>query len=124
LEAEGAAPSVSVARPPRKYSVPTAIAIDTETGTSVAEFVAQYKLETDQDKYLALATWLKQHRAQPLKAGLIITLYDHLGWTRQADVTMPMRRLASKKFQWLERIGKGEYQIHQIGESRLAKLRI
>jgi hypothetical protein len=41
-----------------------------------------------------------------------------------ASVTMPPRRLSSKKFQWLKRTTRGEYQIHQIGESKLAKLKV
>jgi len=111
-------------RAARKYNVPTAISIDTETGTSVGSFVAQYKVDTHEDKYLALAGWLKAHRSQqPLKAGLIVTLYKHFDWTPPADVTMPLRRLSSKDYQWLERTSRGEYQIHQIGESKLAKLK-
>jgi hypothetical protein len=110
---------------PRKYNVPTAIQIETASGTSVDEYVKQYKLDSHEEKYLGLAGWLKTHRQQtPMKAGHIVTLYKHLDWTPPADVTMPFRRLSSKKFQWLERLSRGEYQIHQIGESKLAKLKV
>jgi hypothetical protein len=58
-----------------------------------------------------------------LKAGLIVTLYKHLDWTAPADVTATLRRLVSNDYQWIERLGRGEYRIHQIGESKLAKLK-
>lgn len=109
-------------RTPRKYNVPTAIPIDTETGESVRDFVKKYKVDSHEDKYLALAGWLKAQRpTQPLKAGLIVTLYKHLDWNQPADVTMPLRRLSSKDYQWLERKDRGQYVIHQVGSSELAK---
>lgn len=121
---EGHHPPAPVSpKPQRKYSMPTAISIDTEAGMSVDDFVKQYKLESNEEKYLALAGWLRAHRQVPLKAGLIVTLFKHLDWTLPADVTMPLRRMVNKKLQWLERVGTGDYQIHQIGESKLAKLK-
>jgi hypothetical protein len=110
-------------KPQRKYALPTGIPIDTESGMSVDNYVKQYKLESNEEKYLALAGWLKTYRQVPLKAGLIVTLCKHLDWTLPADVTMPLRKMVNKKLQWLERVGTGDYQIHQIGESKLAKLK-
>jgi hypothetical protein len=125
-EEEDDATQRRAARTPRKgVTPPTAIPFDMETAVSLKDYVAQYKLETDQDRYLALAGWLKAHRAgAPLKAGLILTLYGHMDWKTQVDVTMPLRRLSTKKMQWLERTGAGEYQIATLGESKLSKLKV
>jgi hypothetical protein len=71
----------------------------------------------------SLPSYTYTYRQVPLKAGLIVTLCKHLDWTLPADVTMPLRKMVNKKLQWLERVGTGDYQIHQIGESKLAKLK-
>lgn len=112
-------------KPVRKFALPVALPIETQTAVPIDSFVKQYKLESNEQKYLAVAAWMKsQHSGTPMKAGHIVTIFKHLDWPLPKDVTMPLRRLVSKTHQWLERVGTGDYQIHQVGVSELAKLKI
>jgi len=65
-----------------KYNVPTAISIDTETGMSVTDFVAQYKLDTHEEKYLGLARVAQDASTAAAQAGLIVTLTSTLSGLR------------------------------------------
>jgi hypothetical protein len=124
-ESEQPEEAASTPKTTRKFAPPVALSIDTNTKVSLDDFVKQYKLESNEDKYLAVAAWMKaQHPGTAVKAGHIVTIFKHLDWTLPKDVAFPFRRLVSKNFQWLERVGSGDYQIHQVGESKLAKLKI
>jgi hypothetical protein len=117
--------AASTPKAARKFAPPAALPIETNTATSLDDFVKQYKLDSNEDKYLAVAAWMKsQHPGTPVKAGHIVTIFNHLDWPLPKDVTFPFRRLSSKAYQWIERVGSGDYQIHQVGESKLAKLKI
>lgn len=129
IEAEATEPDepamAATPKAPRKSAPPVALPIDTNTAKSLDDFVKPYKLDSNEEKYLAVAAWMKaQHSGTALKAGHIVTIFKHLDWALPKDVTMPLRRLVSKDYQWLERVGTGDYQIHQVGESKLAKLKI
>ena len=57
-EAEDETVEAAAPKTPRKYPLPTAIPVETEAPLSLVDYLAGYKLESEQDKYLAFAGWL------------------------------------------------------------------
>ena len=107
----------------RRYTVPQALAIDLTSGMAFRDYASEYNLDGDQSRYLTIGGWLKEHRQLPISGGALLTIYKEMDWQVQKDITMPLRKLASKNFQWFRRVGRGEYEITHIGEGELRKLK-
>lgn len=121
-EEEKAAPPSPSQKKERKPTSYEPIEIDCKTEVSLKAFCDAVKLETDSQKHLAIATWLKRHRATPeISAGLLLTCLRWMKWRVPNDITMPLRKLKQRN---LFKAGSapGLFAITHIGENEFDML--
>jgi hypothetical protein len=109
-------------RVPRKMTVPEVIDVDLTSGDMPFEKYCQgKKLDTDWNKYLACAMWLKEYRALPtVTDDYIYTMFKFMKWPIPGDVTAPLRGM--KKQGWFTTPERGKYAINHIGENEVNRM--
>lgn len=105
-------------RVPRKPPVPEVINIDLTSGDMPFE---GKKLDTDWNKYLACAMWLKEHRdTATVTDDHIYTMFKFMKWTIPGDVAGPLRSM--KKQGWFTTPERGKYAINHLGENEVNRM--
>jgi hypothetical protein len=109
-------------RVPRKLPVPEVINIDLTSGDMPFEKYSQgKKLDTDWNKYLACAMWLKEHRdLTTVTDDHIYTMFKFMKWTVPGDVAAPLRSM--KKQGWFTTPERGKYAINHLGENEVNRM--
>jgi hypothetical protein len=121
-EAEAVESSPAKPRGPRKLPVPDVIAIDLTSGDMPFEKYCQgKKLDTDWNKCLACAMWLKEYRALPtITDDHIYTIFKFMKWPVPGDVSGPLRGM--KKQGWFTTPERGKYAINHLGENEVNRM--
>ncbi len=109
-------------RGPRKFPVPEVIDIDLISGEMPFEKYCEGKnLNTDWNKYLACAAWLKEHRnIAAITDDHIYTMFKFMKWSLTADVAAPLRGM--KKQGWFTTPERGKYAINHLGENEVNRM--
>jgi hypothetical protein len=109
-------------RAQRKPPVVEVIDIDLTSGDMPFEKYCQgRKLDTDWNKYLACAMWLKEYRALPtVTDDHIYTMFKFMKWPVPGDVAGPLRGL--KKQGWFTTPERGKYAINHLGENEVNRM--
>jgi hypothetical protein len=87
-------------RKPRVAKTPTVLNdIDLDSPPSLRDFVAQYDLSTNVDRYLIVALWFRDARNTPtITVDHVYTCFKILGWsTAVNDFTKPLRNLRDEQ---------------------------
>ena len=121
-EEDAAEPTPARPRGPRKLPVPEVIDIDLTSGEMPFEKYCQgKKLDTDWNKYLACAIWLKEYRSLPtVTDDHIYTMFKFMKWPVPGDVAAPLRSM--KKQGWFTTPERGKYAINHLGENEVNRM--
>jgi hypothetical protein len=120
--ADGNAGRVRPAR--RAIRSPSILELDLLSGeVSLKDFCEQKSPDSDWNRYLVIAYWLKKYRdITAVTMDHIHTCYRHMGWHTPKNAAQPLRELKSKR-DWLSKgASKGEYQINHVGENEVMKM--
>jgi hypothetical protein len=119
-----AAEASSPAKPrgTRKFTVPEVIDIDLiSLDVPFAKYCEDKNLNTNWNKYLACAAWLKEHRnIAAITDDHIYTMFKFMKWSLTADVAAPLREM--KKQGWFTTPERGKYAINHLGENEVNRM--
>lgn len=107
----------------RSYSQPKLVEIDLSTAPSLESFCKPLPLNEDSKKYLAVAAWLKEHRATPV-IGIdhVWTCFRAMGWGVQKDMGQPLRQMAKRQGWFKTGSERGTFEISHIGLDVVRKM--
>lgn len=125
IEEESEVPSPNRPRraaSPERVQVLGDIRLD-DVKPTLAQFLGEKNPEGDNQRYLAIAYWFKNHKAiEAITKDHIHTAYRHMGWHTPKAASQPLRDMKSKQ-QWFGKgPNKSEYVINHIGENEINKL--
>jgi len=124
-EVEIIAPKKQRASGPRKAApTPEVLPIDfNDYEVPLATFVADYKTESHQSRYLVAAAWFHEHgNVSKVTAAHIYSAYRWLKWPLTVkDFAQPLRDLKAQ--QLFSQPEKGMYTLHHVGLQRVAELK-
>lgn len=92
--------------------------VDLDSGEKpFRDYATELHPETDNDRYLVIASWLKLFRSLDLiTIHHIYTCNQKMGWASQKDLGQPFRQLKRKSM--FINSGKGQWEITHIGLDR------
>ena len=107
---------------PRKSTSYEVLPLDFDTDVSLKDFASSYPAKSNNDRFLVIATWFKEHRGTPsVTADHIYTGFRKLTWTvPKLDFVQPFRNL--KKQNLMSSETSGAYEINHIGIDRVKAL--
>ncbi len=107
---------------PRKYPSPEVIELDLKSDPSFASFIEKKKIDSDTDRYLAVAAWFKECRQiDEIGPNHVYTCYRAVHWPCNIkDFAQPLRALKFRDF--MTTPSRGLYAINHIGLDRVAEL--
>jgi hypothetical protein len=108
--------------PPR---TPQIIDLDlTSAKVPLAEFCQKLNPESDNEKYVVIAFWLKHFSvAAEVTMDHIHTCYRHMKWSTPAEAGQPLRNLKARKYGYVNKGSKpGAFVITHIGENHVLGL--
>ena len=113
------------AKAPRKAApTPDILPVDFNAyEVPLAAFVAEYKLESHQARYLVASAWFHEHGGvQKVTPSHIYSAYRWLKWPLTVkDFAQPLRDLKAQQLATSPE--KGSYTLHHVGLQRVAELK-
>ena len=109
-------------RVPRKPPTFEVIDIDLTSGEMpFTKYCEGKNLDTDWNKYLVCAEWLKEYRGlAAVTADHFYTMLRFMKWTVPGDAAAPLR--AMKKQGWFTTPERGKYAINHLGENEVNRM--
>jgi hypothetical protein len=105
---------------PTRYTQPKFLKdLDLDGGEKpFRDYAVEHHPETDNHRYLVIASWLKLHRnLDSITIHHVYTCYQKMNWPSQKDVGQPFRQMKRKSL--FENSGKGQWEITHIGLDRV-----
>jgi hypothetical protein len=108
----------------RKYTAPTFLQeLDLDTAPSLKGFVDEYGPSSDNERYLVIAAWFKQHRGlDAIGIDHIYTAFQKIGRKSQKDIGQPFRWMMRNK-SYFTSSQRGMFAITHIGLDELPKIK-
>jgi hypothetical protein len=105
----------------RRYTNPTFLTeVDLDSGpVPFKQFVEEHKPESDNRRYIVIATWLKRYRTlDVITPDHIFTCNQKMGWKTQRDIGQPFRYM--KKKSYFDPAGRNQWSITHVGLDQLS----
>jgi hypothetical protein len=122
-EIEAAKPART--RAPRPRQIPEIIEdLDITSGdVPLKEYAEKKNPQTDFDKTLVVASWLREHKnISSINVSHVFTCFSGMGWRIPPDLSGPLRDLAKRKRQYLKGDGAGNYSLTIPGLNAVAQM--
>jgi hypothetical protein len=108
----------------KTYRTPEVLDLDLSAGEmSFQTFCESKRPESDWDKYLLIAWWLKKNLdIAEITSAHIYTCFQYMHWQVPRDIPQPLRDMKSKK-SWFNKCDeRGAYALNHIGENVVSKM--
>jgi len=109
---------------PRIYRSPDILELDLDSrDVSFRRFCEIKNPESDWEKYLVIASWLKKyHNVNSVTPAHVYTCYQFMGWQVPRDIPQPLRDMKSKKGWFSKGDERGAYTINHVGENKVKEM--
>ena len=108
----------------KTYRTPEVLELDLSAGDVPFQTFCESKgPESDWDKYLLVAWWLKKNLdISEITSAHIYTCYKFMKWQVPRDIPQPLRDMKSKKSWFSKCADRGAYALNHIGENEVSKM--